>query len=84
MTNLLALHFRDTSRNREEQQSYSDWQDVVREAWTDSAEADAIAHRFEWLQKDMDENPEDYRRWRFSIIRNISSVFRISRGSVPG
>ena len=63
MTNLLALHFRDTSRNREEQQSYSDWQDVVREAWTDSAEADAIAHRFEWLQKDMDENPEDYRRW---------------------
>ena len=29
MTNLLALHFRDTSRNREEQQSYSDWQDVV-------------------------------------------------------
>ena len=63
MTNLLALHFRDTSRNREEQQSYSDWQDVVREAWTDSAEADAIAHRFEWLQKDMDENLEDYRRW---------------------
>ena len=63
MTNLLALHFRDTSRNREEQQSYSDWQDVVREAWTDSAEADAIAHRFEWLQKDMDENPEDYHRW---------------------
>ena len=63
MTNLLALHFRDTSRNREEQQSYSDWQDVVREAWTDSAEADAIAHRFEWLQKDMDENTEDYRRW---------------------
>ena len=63
MTNLLALHFRDTSRNREEQQSYSDWQDVVREAWTDSAEADAIAHRFERLQKDMDENPEDYRRW---------------------
>ena len=53
MTNLLALHFRDTSRNREEQQSYSDWQDVVREAWTDSAEADAIAHRFEWLQKDI-------------------------------
>ena len=63
MTNLLALHFRDTSRNREEQQSYSDWQDVVREAWTDSAEADAIAHRFEWLQKDMDENPGDYHRW---------------------
>ncbi len=63
MTNLLALHFRDTSRNREEQQSYSDWQDVVREAWTDSSEAEAIIYRFEWLQKDMDENPEDYHRW---------------------
>lgn len=63
MTNLLALHFRDTSRNREEQQSYSDWQDVVREAWTDREEADAISYRFEWLQKDMDENPGDYHRW---------------------
>ncbi len=30
MTNLLALHFRDTSRNWEKKQSYSDWQDVVR------------------------------------------------------
>lgn len=29
MTDLLALHFRDTSRNREEQLSYPDWQDVV-------------------------------------------------------
>ena len=63
MTNLLALHFRDTSRNREEQQSYSNWQDVVREAWTDPEEADALSYRFEWLQKDMDENPGDYHRW---------------------
>ena len=31
MTDLLALHFRDTSRNREERLSYSDWQDVVKE-----------------------------------------------------
>jgi N12 class adenine-specific DNA methylase/adenine-specific DNA methylase len=63
MTDLLALHFRDTSRNREEQQSYSDWQDIVREAWTDPEEADAISYRFEWLQKDMDENPGEYHRW---------------------
>ncbi len=63
MTNLLALHFRDTSRNREEQQSYSDWQDVVSGAWTDQEEADAIVYRFEWLQKYMDENPGDYHRW---------------------
>lgn len=35
MTNLLALHFRDTCRNWEKKQSYSDWQDVVSGAWTD-------------------------------------------------
>ena len=63
MTNLFALHFRDTSRNWEKKQSYSDWQDVVRGAWTDQEEADAIAYRFKWLQKDMDENPRDYHRW---------------------
>lgn len=63
MTNLFALHFRDTSRNWEKKQSYSDWQDVVSGAWTDQEEADAIAYRFKWLQKDMDENPGDYHRW---------------------
>ena len=63
MTNLLALHFRDTCRNWEKKQSYSDWQDVVSGAWTDQEKADAIVYRFEWLQKYMDENPEDYRRW---------------------
>ena len=63
MTDLLALHFRDTSRNREERLSYSDWQDVVGAAWTDSEEAAATAYRFEWLQEDMEKNPEDYHRW---------------------
>ena len=63
MTNLLALHFRDTCRNWEKKQSYSDWQDVVSGAWTDQEEADAIVYRFEWLQKYMDENPGDYYRW---------------------
>ena len=63
MTDLLALHFRDTSRNREEQLSYSDWQDVVGAAWTDPEEAAATAYRFEWLQEDMEKNPEDYHRW---------------------
>ena len=46
MTNLLALHFRDTCRNWEKKQSYSDWQDVVSGAWTDQEEADAIVYRF--------------------------------------
>ena len=63
MTNLLALHFRDTCRNWEKNQSYSDWQDVVSGAWTDQEKADAIVYRFEWLQKYMDENPGDYYRW---------------------
>lgn len=63
MTDLLALHFRDTSRNREEQLSYSDWQDVVGAAWTEPEEAAATAYRFEWLQEDMEKNPEDYHRW---------------------
>lgn len=63
MTDLLALHFRDTSRNREEQLSYPDWQDVVGAAWTDPEEAAATAYRFEWLQEDMEKNPEDYHCW---------------------
>ena len=84
MTNLLALHFRDTCRNWEKKQSYSDWQEVVSGAWTDQEEADAIVYRFEWLQKYMDENPGDITAGRFSIIRNISNAFRIFRGSVPG
>lgn len=63
MTDILALHFRDTSRNREERLSYSDWQDVVGAAWTDPEEAAATAYRFEWLQEDMEKNPEDYHRW---------------------
>ena len=46
-----------------EQQSYFGLAGCRAGSLTDSAEADAIAHRFEWLQKDMDENPEDYRRW---------------------
>lgn len=77
MTDLLALHFRDTSRNREEQLSYSDWQDVVGAAWTDPEEAAATAYSFEWLQEDipygkplanqkyyiLDQNMEDCPDW---------------------
>ena len=85
MTNLLALHFRDTSRNWEEQQSYSDWQDVVR----------GSLDRFKRKQMQLSIALNGCRKiWmriqkiitggRFSIIRNISSVFRIFRGSVPG
>lgn len=35
MTDLLALHFRDTNRNTEEYRSYTDWQDIIRNAWPD-------------------------------------------------
>ena len=76
MTDLLALHFRDTSRNREEQQSYSDWQDIVREAWTNPEEVDAIAYRFEWLQADMEKNPEDYHRWEIQHNPEYFQRFR--------
>ena len=62
MTELLALHFRDTSNNREEQ-SYSDWKDVLRETWTEPEKVGAIVDRFEMLQKEMDANPENFHRW---------------------
>ena len=76
MTNLLALHFRDTCRNWEKKQSYSDWQDVVSGAWTDQEEADAIVYRFEWLQKYMDENPGDYHRWEIQHNPEYFQRFR--------
>ena len=84
MTDLLALHFRDTSRNREEQLSYPDWQDVVGAAWTEPEEAAATAYRFEWLQEDMEKNPEDYHAGKYSTIQCIFSAFVTSREIFPG
>lgn len=63
MTNLLALHFRDTSRNAEEYRSYTDWQDTIRNAWTDPEGNKEIYQQFEWLQADINENPSNYHRW---------------------
>ena len=63
MTDLLALHFRDTNRNTEEYRSYTDWQDTIRNAWTDPEGKKEIYQQFEWLQADMNENPSNYHRW---------------------
>jgi len=40
MTNLLALHFGIPAETGRSSNHIRNWQDVVREAWTDSAEAD--------------------------------------------
>ena len=63
MTDLLALHFRDTNRNTEEYRSYTDWQDIIRNAWPDPEGQKEIYQQFEWLQADMNENPSNYHRW---------------------
>ena len=63
ITDLLALHFRDTNRNTEEYRSYTDWQDTIRNAWTDLEGKKEIYQKFEWLQADMNENPSNYHRW---------------------
>lgn len=63
MTNLLALHFRDTSRNAEEYRSYTDWQNTIHDAWIDPEGKRAIYQQFEWLQADINEKPSNYHRW---------------------
>ena len=63
MTDLLALHFRDTNRNTEEYRSYTEWQDIIRNAWIDPEGKKEIYQQFEWLQADMNENPSNYHRW---------------------
>ena len=63
MTNLLALHFRDTGRTSEDDLSYQEWQETLRDAWTDPEALNSIREQFERLQADMDENPGSYHRW---------------------
>lgn len=63
MTNLLALHFRDTSRNREEQQSYSDWQDVAGKLGQIQRKQMQLPIALNGCRKIWMRNPEDYRRW---------------------
>ena len=63
LTNRLSLHFRDIGRNMEKQLSFSEWQDILREAWTDPETLDEIYQGLEFLQNDMSENPGSYLRW---------------------
>ena len=76
MTDLLALHFRDTNRNTEEYRSYTDWQDTIWNAWTDSEGKKEIYQQFEWLQADMNENPSNYHRWEIQHNPVYSQRFR--------
>ena len=63
LTNRLSLHFRDIGRNMEKQLSFSEWQDILRKAWTDPETLDEIYQGLEFLQNDMNENPGSYLRW---------------------
>ena len=47
----------------EKQLSFSEWQDILREAWTDPETLDEIYQGLEFLQNDMSENPGSYLRW---------------------
>ena len=76
MTDLLALHFRDTNRNTEEYRAYTDWQDTIRNAWTDPEGKKEIYQQFEWLQADMNENPSNYHRWEIQHNPVYSQRFR--------
>ena len=76
MTDLLALHFRDINRNTEEYRSYTDWQDTIRNAWTDPEGKKEIYQQFEWLQADMNENPSNYHRWEIQHNPVYSQRFR--------
>ena len=76
MTDLLALHFRDTNRNTEEYRSYTDWQDIIRNAWPDPEGQKEIYQQFEWLQADMNENPSNYHRWEIQHNPVYSQRFR--------
>ena len=63
LTNRLSLHFHDIGRNMEKQLSFSEWQDILRKAWTDPETLDEINQGLEFLQNDMNENPGSYLRW---------------------
>lgn len=73
LTTRLSLHFQYMGRNMEKQLSFSEWQDILREAWTDPETLDEIYRGLEFLQKDMSEDPGSYLRWE---IQNNSVYFQ--------
>ena len=72
----LALHFRDTNKNPDERLSYQEWQEMIQEFWFEPEAIQEIYERFEYLQKDMDENPGEYHRWEIQNNPVYFSRFR--------
>ena len=72
----LALHFRDTNKNPDERLSYQEWQEMIQDFWFEPEAIQEIYERFEYLQKDMDENPGEYHRWEIQNNPVYFSRFR--------
>ena len=72
----LALHFRDTNRNPDERLSYQEWQEKILDCLLEPEAIQEIYERFEYLQKDMDENPEEYHQWEIQNNPKFFSRFR--------
>ena len=72
----LALHFRDTNRNPDERLSYQEWQEIILDCLLEPEAIQEIYERFEYLQKDMDENPGEYHQWEIQNNPKFFSRFR--------
>ena len=72
----LALHFRDTNRNPDERLSYQEWQETILDCLLELEAIQEIYERFEYLQKDMDENPGEYHQWEIQNNPKFFSRFR--------
>ena len=72
----LALHFRDTNRNPDERLSYQEWQEIILDCLLEPEAIQEIYERFEYLQKDMDENPGEYHQWEIQNNPKFFSHFR--------
>ena len=72
----LALHFRDTNRNPDERLSYQEWQETILDCLLEPEAIQEIYERFEYLQKDMDENPGEYHPWEIQNNPKFFSRFR--------
>ena len=72
----LALHFRDTNRNPDERLSYQEWQETILDCLLEPEAIQEIYEQFEYLQKDMDENPGEYHQWEIQNNPKFFSRFR--------
>ena len=72
----LALHFRDTNRNPDERLSYQEWQEIILDCLLEPEAIQEIYERFEYLQKDMDDNPGEYHQWEIQNNPKFFSRFR--------